>query len=115
MSMSSYQLNKNCVNRITALLLLLFLFSFPLILHSQNEAGLQKQATSFDFEELSAPNPSLEANALYKYLQNIFGEKILSGQMSTPQGIKEVEYIMNVTGKNPAIRGFDLASEKKII
>jgi mannan endo-1,4-beta-mannosidase len=105
-------LDKIRANRNTTLIFFLCLFSLPLALYSQNDFGIKKQTTSFVYEELCIPSPSLEAQALYKYLQYIYGEKILSGQMTTPQLINELEYIMFTTGKEPAIRGFDLSSER---
>ncbi|HKI90027.1 MAG TPA: glycosyl hydrolase, partial [Draconibacterium sp.] len=115
--MLNYQLNN--WNRNLSLLLFLCLFSFPIITNSQNLAEQKTQLqTSFVYKELCNPNPSPEAKALYRYLQNLFGEKILSGQMSTQGGINEIEYISDITGKKPAICGFDLefenANETKI-
>lgn len=55
------------------------------------------------------PNASDEAKALLNYLYTIKGEKVLSGQ----QGIEEAEYINKLTGKYPAIIGFDLIHEDK--
>jgi len=57
--------------------------------------------------KLSAPNPSREAQALYKYLLDIYGKKILSGQMWVPWGYDELEYLQEKTGKQPALRGID--------
>lgn len=62
--------------------------------------------------ELVTPNPSLEAKALYRYLTDMYGEKILSGQMVVPWGIDELDYIKSITGKHPAIRGIDFIHEK---
>ncbi len=58
-------------------------------------------------DTLCTPNPSVEAVALYRYLHDMFGMKILSGQMWVPWGINEIEYIEDTTGKRPAIAGFD--------
>lgn len=62
--------------------------------------------------KLATPNPSLEAQAVFRFLKDITGEKILSGQMAVPWGIDELKYIQDVTGKMPAIRGIDLIHEK---
>jgi len=58
-------------------------------------------------DTLCTPNPSGEAVALYRYLQDMYGELILSGQMWVPWGIDEMDYIESVTGKFPAIAGLD--------
>lgn len=50
------------------------------------------------------PNASPEANILYTFLKNNFGNKIISGQYATDT---ELDFIYNLTGKKPAIRGFD--------
>lgn len=108
--MLNYHLNK--LNYNLSLLLFLYLFSFPVILKSQNKPYQQNQIpTSFVFNQLCTPNPSPEAKALYQYLQNLFGEKILSGQMSSREGINVIEYIKDFTGKEPALCGFDLEVE----
>ena len=62
-------------------------------------------------DTLSTPNPSREAVALYRYLQDMFGKQMLSGQMWTPWGINEIEYVSTKTGKIPAIAGFDYINE----
>jgi hypothetical protein len=63
---------------------------------------------------LSNKNASGEARALYNYLLDIRGKKILSGQMvSNFGGINELKYIEEVTGKQPAIRGMDLIDSSK--
>ena len=110
--MSDYQLNKQYFKQSVTLFFILFLSSFNATINAQNNQGTQSQIqTSFVYKELSSPNPSKEAKALYHYLQNVFGEKILSGQMNAQGGINEVEYIMNVTAKQPAIQGFNLEFE----
>lgn len=55
------------------------------------------------------PDASDEAKALLNYLYSIKGEKVLSGQ----QGIDEAEYIKNITGHYPAIKGYDLIHENE--
>lgn len=57
------------------------------------------------------PDASAEAKILYQYLADAYGKRIISGQQNesnytaTPE--KEFEYILEKTGKQPAIRGFD--------
>ncbi|QHW32078.1 beta-mannosidase [Paenibacillus rhizovicinus] len=58
------------------------------------------------------PNASAETVALWNYLNSLFGKHIVTGQhtASSFSPAKEFTYIRNVTGKQPAIRGFDLLS-----
>ncbi len=64
-------------------------------------------------KELSTPNASKEARAMYAKLMKLHAEgKILSGQMWAPWGIDEIEYVHEVTGKYPAVRGHDLIHER---
>lgn len=60
---------------------------------------------------LGTPNPSPEAVALYRYLQDMSGKLMLSGQMWVPWGIHEIDYIQSKTGYKPAIAGFDYINE----
>ena len=61
---------------------------------------------------LSNRSASAEPKALYKSLLRIHEEGlILSGQMWAPWGIDEIEYVHEVTGKYPAVRGHDLIHE----
>ncbi len=63
----------------------------------------------FDIDSnLTNPNPSAEALALYDYLKNNFGKQTLSGAMArhTVQ-INEAEWMNTHTGKYPAIACFD--------
>jgi hypothetical protein len=48
-----------------------------------------------------------EAKALFRYLHDIYGKQILSGQMWSSWGIDELKYIQEVTGNQPALRGMD--------
>lgn len=62
--------------------------------------------------ELSNPNASKEAKALYAKLLKVHEEgKTLSGQMWAPWGVDEIDYVFNTTGKYPAVRGHDLIHE----
>ncbi|MEO5910775.1 MAG: glycosyl hydrolase [Pelobium sp.] len=58
-------------------------------------------------QQLSNKKASKQAKALYNYLMDMSGKKILSGQMSSSWGINEINYIEETTGKQPAINGFD--------
>jgi hypothetical protein len=62
--------------------------------------------------ELSNKQASKEAKALYAYIKQQFGKKILSGQMWSGWGIDELKYIEEVTGKLPAIRGMDFIHQR---
>jgi hypothetical protein len=66
-------------------------------------------------DTLCTPNPSKEAVALYRYLQDMFGKKTLTGQMWTPLGwgTDELGYIKTHTGKQPAILGIDFINESE--
>ncbi len=55
------------------------------------------------------PQASDEAKALLNFLYQINGEKVLSGQ----QGMTEADYVKQVTGHYPAIKGFDLIHERE--
>jgi mannan endo-1,4-beta-mannosidase len=55
---------------------------------------------------LVTANTSFEANAVYQFLRNNYGNKILSGVM-TLQSMDEVNWLKENTGKEPAIIGLD--------
>lgn len=59
---------------------------------------------------LSNKNASDECKNLMKYFSSIFGKNILSGQHCNKSTMPDIEYIRRVTGKTPAILGFDLLS-----
>ncbi len=82
-------------------LLLILIFSFVSIIQAQQDATL------------CTPNPSKEAKALFNYLNDMYGNKILSGQMWAPWGYDELKYIKEITGKQPAIRGMDFIDSKQ--
>ena len=68
----------------------------------------------FNQPELSNPHATKEAKALYEYIVSLEGEAVLSGQQeSTWIGGPdyEVDYIYNISGKYPAIRGFDYMND----
>jgi len=55
------------------------------------------------------PNASPEAKALLCFLYEMKGKVVLAGQ----HGIKETEYIHELTGRYPAIKGHDLIHEDR--
>ncbi|ADL53780.1 CBM35 domain-containing protein [Clostridium cellulovorans] len=54
------------------------------------------------------PYASTSTKALMKYLTDNYGSKIITGQQSG--GLDEINYIYSLTGKLPAIQGFDILS-----
>lgn len=87
-----------------------FYFNYLIILLIAASCSKQT-ASSYEEVKLSTPNPSKEAVALYRYLHDMNGKVILSGQMWAPWGIDEIEYVFNETGKYPALRGQDFIHE----
>ncbi len=80
--------------------------------HTISSPGLRSQEIMLDGIDqgpltLSNKHASREAIALYKYIQDMYGKKILSGQMVSGWGFDELKYIQDSTGKLPAIRGMD--------
>jgi len=69
------------------------------------------QSHPYQDKPLTNPDPSNEAKALFRYLQDMDGKKILSGQMWAPWGISEINYLLGVTGRLPALAGFDFIHE----
>lgn len=57
-------------------------------------------------ESLVSPNPSREATAVYDFLKENYGRKILSGVM-TLNSFDETNWLKQNTGKEPAIIGLD--------
>jgi mannan endo-1,4-beta-mannosidase len=55
--------------------------------------------------DLVTISPSAEADSLYKFLHDLYGKVILTGQYG---GATEFDRIANVSGKTPVIRGFDM-------
>jgi mannan endo-1,4-beta-mannosidase len=55
---------------------------------------------------LVTPDPSVEAVNLYKFLQDNYGKKIISGVM-TLNSFDETDWLKANTGKEPAIIGLD--------
>ena len=59
------------------------------------------------------PNASPEAKALLNFIHDVYGKKTMSGQMWAPWGnFDEIDKIMEITGKYPAVRGHDLIHER---
>ncbi len=77
----------------------------PSAVFSPSPPGLSPHDT------LTCPDPSPEAVALFRYLHDLSGKKILSGQMWAPWGVDELNYLKTTTGKLPAVRGADLITE----
>jgi hypothetical protein len=69
------------------------------------------QSHPYQDKPLTNPDPSREAVALFRYLQDMDDKKILSGQMWAPWGISEINYLLGVTGRVPAVAGFDFIHE----
>jgi hypothetical protein len=63
--------------------------------------------------ELSNKNASRQAKALYSYLKDIYGKKMLAGQMTSNWGYDELKYVLDSAGKLPAIRGLDFIDSAK--
>jgi len=59
---------------------------------------------------LTNPNATSESKSLMKYFKDVYGEKIITGQHTAAASGPELDFIQNVTGKLPALRGFDLLS-----
>ena len=76
-------------------------------------AGCSQGSEAQQTPELSNQQSSPEAKALFKYLNDINGKKILSGQMWASWGYDELKYIKEVTGKQPAIRGMDFINDRE--
>lgn len=56
------------------------------------------------------PDISQECRALMDYFRSIYGTGILTGQQTSYLPAKEIAILYEVTGKYPALRGFDLMS-----
>lgn len=54
------------------------------------------------------PMAAPEARALLNYLSEIGGKGILTGQHTQTNPMEEIDYIFRVTGKRPALRGFEM-------
>ncbi|MDA3817040.1 MAG: glycosyl hydrolase [Prolixibacteraceae bacterium] len=67
--------------------------------------------SQLSIDTLCTPDASPEAVALFRYIQDMYGKKMLSGQMWAPWGIDELKYLQDLTGKQPAMRGMDYIHE----
>ena len=77
------------------------------------------EVSTFEYPEIKATQTDLtdikaidEARSLFDYLNSVYGKHILSGQQEIyqygPHGLEtEFEYLNELTGHYPAIRGFD--------
>lgn len=61
--------------------------------------------------ELINPKSNAETKKLYKYLCNIYGEQMLAGQQVYSKEEKEIDKIFTITGKYPAIKGYDMINQ----
>jgi beta-mannanase len=84
----------------SAKLFFIALLVFPVMLNAQTTV------------KLSNNKASKEAVALYAYINDMFGKKILSGQMYSGWGFDEFKYVNEVTGKYPAIKGLDFIEDR---
>ncbi|WP_274361305.1 glycosyl hydrolase [Paenibacillus thermotolerans] len=62
-----------------------------------------------DFDPVN-PEAGAEVRSLMRYFKDIYGKKIITGQHTATAEGPELEYIRSVTGKLPALRGFDFLS-----
>jgi len=65
------------------------------------------------FKKISTPSnkkASNEVKTILEYLKNISGKKIITGQYTKTTLQKELQYIKKITGKEPALCGFELLS-----
>lgn len=56
------------------------------------------------------PDATVNARKLLKFLSEIGGKGIITGQHTQTQAMEEIEEIRKITGKEPALRGFELLS-----
>ena len=69
---------------------------------------------------LSDSKATKEAKSLMSYMASVYGSHTISGQQEIYQGgphgfETEIEYIRDLTGETPAIRGFDFLNEANIL
>ncbi|MGI4736973.1 MAG: glycosyl hydrolase [Janthinobacterium lividum] len=58
---------------------------------------------------LADPLATTDTKALFAYLRGQFGKKVLAGQHASPQDtLADIRYIIQKTGKEPALASFDL-------
>ncbi|MBQ8591928.1 MAG: beta-mannosidase [Lachnospiraceae bacterium] len=54
------------------------------------------------------PNATKEATLLLNYLYETAGKKIITGQHTQTKPMEEIDYIRQITGKEPKLRGFEM-------
>lgn len=92
-------------HRFLVAITVLSLFSFPIQLHGKDKDKTQiPPSILFEYQKPVSTNPTREAEALFRYLQNISGVKLLSGQSTNGPGFDEISFIQRATGKQPAVR-----------
>ena len=80
---------------------------------SPNSAPRTEEESASEYR-LSNPSASRETKAVYRFLCENFGKRIISGQQeSTWMGSPdyEMDYIRKETGKTPALRGLDFMND----
>ncbi|MFB6150694.1 MAG: glycosyl hydrolase [Haloarculaceae archaeon] len=71
-------------------------------------ASIDPPSVAAAAEELAVPDPAPEAVAVYRYLHDVWGERVLSGQQYEPDwGDDELDHVESVTGRLPALMGSD--------
>ena len=80
----------------------------------RHEVVPQTESEPFAEYRLSNPSAAQKTKAVYRFLCENYGKKIISGQqestwMGTPE--YEMEFIRKETGKTPALRGLDFMND----
>jgi len=71
-----------------------------------------KSAWKFDVSaQLINPNADEKTKKLFEYLCSIYGKKILTGQQLYFSNEEEINKIFSITGKLPAIKGYDMINQ----
>lgn len=110
--MLRHQFNRKSMTTYISYTLLICLLVFSVTTTAQNNSPQQTTgSTSFISKQLSNNNSSPDAKAMYRYIQSISGEKILTGQMYSSSGTNSNEYGYILAGKTPAIYGIDMDTE----
>ncbi len=74
----------------------------------KNGEGISSDVYNGISSKLANPNANDDAAKLMEYLVSIYGNYTLAGQYCTHNSSTEVEAINKITGKYPAVRGFDM-------
>lgn len=83
-------------------------------LHLINVDTVYEEGAKMGKSNLINPNATREAIHLYDYINSVYGKGILSGQQESDWNASpddEMNYIQEITGKLPAIRGLDYLNE----